>query len=131
MVGSGRSLIIVEDEPLIAMMIEGVVRDLGWLVAGLAVDEREALALMERSPDLAILDYRLGSGTSLAIASACRDRGIGIVFVTGYQGEEIAGVCGDAPIVAKPFTPCELAAAVELALPGGATGNALAHDTVA
>lgn len=112
-----QSLIVVEDEPFIAVMIEGLVRDLGWTVDGSAATEAEAFSILATSkPQLAILDINLGMTTSLAVASLCRDRHIPILFMTGYTAKDVPLQCGDAPVLAKPFSPQELVLAMGRAL---------------
>jgi CheY-like chemotaxis protein len=111
-----KSLIIVEDEPIIAIMIEDLVRELGWTVDGSAHTEANAFGLLANcSPKLALLDINLGLTTSLAVAASCRDRHIPIVFMTGYTAKDVPVQCGDAPVLAKPFSPEELERALRRA----------------
>ena len=122
-----RRLVIVEDEPLISIMIEEIAVDLGWKVEGCAYSEKEALALLEIcTPTLALLDINLGPTTSLEVAAACRSRGIPIVFTTGYTVSQIPEECGNAPIIAKPFSPEDLAIAFRRATGEMALASALA-----
>lgn len=114
---SDRNLIVVEDEPLISVMIEDMVQDLGWVVQGSARTEADAFTLLNRGePDLALLDINLGLTTSLAIAASCRHRQIPIVFMTGYTARDIPTQCGNAPVVTKPFTQEQLDQAMHRAL---------------
>ena len=114
---NARSLVIVEDEPLISLMIEDWAAELGWHVEAMAHNEVDALNALEKcSPTLAILDINLGSQTSLHVAKVCRDRGIPIVFTTGYTAGDIPLECGDAPVLPKPFSPDELAVALQRGL---------------
>ena len=111
------NLLIVEDEPLIALMVEDMASDLGWRSMGSARTEIEALNLLERStPSLAVLDIKLGSSTSLGIATTCRERNIPIVFITGYTAADVPRECGDAPVLAKPFSPADFARALQRGL---------------
>ena len=111
------SLIVVEDEPLIAIMIKDIVGELGWTVDRTAYSETEAFtALSECRPSLALLDIKLGQTTSLAVASSCRDRSIPIIFMTGYTATDVPNQCGSAPILAKPFTADQLAVAIRRAV---------------
>lgn len=104
-----QTLIIAEDEPLIAMMVEDIVTEFGWSIAGSAKSEAEAVELLSScSPHLALLDINLGLTTSLAVASTCRDRHIPVVFMTGYTAGDIPSQCGDAPVLSKPFSPDDL-----------------------
>jgi CheY-like chemotaxis protein len=110
------SLLIVEDEPLISMMLEQMVGDLGWTVVGSAHTEANAFELLNHSqPQVALLDINLGLTTSLAVASTCKDRGIFVIFTTGYTARDVPSQCGNAPILAKPFTPDDLAQALKRA----------------
>jgi CheY-like chemotaxis protein len=103
------SLLIVEDEPLISMMIEEMVDELGWTVVGSAHNEANAFQLLNGSrPHVALLDINLGLTTSLAVASTCKDRGIFVIFTTGYTARDVPRQCGNAPILAKPFSTQEL-----------------------
>ena len=112
-----QNLIVVEDEPIIAMMIEDLAQELGWTVEGSAHTEAEAFSLLDKCrPQLALLDINLGLTTSLAVASSCRDRHIPVVFMTGYTARDVPSQCGDAPVLAKPFSPDDLGRALERAL---------------
>lgn len=111
------SLIVVEDEPLIAIMIEELAQELGWAVDGTAYSEADAFCLLDRcSPSLALLDINLGSSTSLAVAATCRDQHIPVVFMTGYTAKDIPPQCGSAPVLAKPFSRDDLERAFARAL---------------
>ena len=110
---TNRNLIVVEDEPILAMMLGETVQELGWIVDGTACTEAGAFDVLSKChPKLALLDIHLGLTTSLAVASACRDRHIPVVFMTGYTARDIPPQCGDAPIVSKPFSSDELERAI-------------------
>jgi DNA-binding response OmpR family regulator len=112
-VWSVEKLIVIEDEPLIALLLEDLASEIGWQVLGSAATECEAFDLLRSTaPTAAILDINLGPTSSFAVAAACRERGVGVVFVTGYGIEEVQHLCGDAPILAKPFTEQELRTAL-------------------
>jgi len=114
---ASQNLIVVEDEPLIAIMLMDLVEDLGWTVDGSAYTAEEAFSLLaECNPKLAILDINLGQTTSLEVASACRERGIPIVFVTGYTAQDVPLECGNAPILPKPFSAESLRRSIQRAL---------------
>ena len=114
MLAKGRRVIVVEDEPLIAIMIEEMLIELGWEVAAIAYSAPAAIAELETcQPALTVLDINLGPTSSLAVAS-----GVPVLFTTGYTAKNILPECGQAPVLAKPFSPVELAASVERALQG-------------
>lgn len=112
-----RRVMVVEDEPLIALMLEDMLRDLGWEVAATAYTESEAMAELDACrPSLAILDINLGRDNSLGVAAKCFERAIPVVFTTGYVACDLPHECGSAPVLTKPFSPLDLAISVERAL---------------
>ena len=114
---STRSVIVVEDEPLVTMLIEDMVSELGWEIVGTAQTEAKALDVLAKcTPALAILDINLGQQTSLAVAEVCRNRCIPVVFTTGYTAGDVPPECGDAPVLPKPFSLDELATALQRGL---------------
>lgn len=110
-------VLIVEDESLVAMMIEDVLMDMGHEVAGIAGRLDEALRLAgSLETDFAVLDLNLNGERTDPVAAALRSRGVPFVFATGYG---VAGVSEDwsgVPVVQKPFQPSELLAAINMAL---------------
>lgn len=77
-------VLIVEDDPFIAMDIEIAFVDAGYDIIGPAADVSSALKLIEEDrPNCASLDYNLGSETSAPVASRLEDEGVKFVFVTG------------------------------------------------
>lgn len=117
MSGQAPSLIIIEDEPLITVMMQDMVEDLGWRVDGVAQTVETALTLLQSiEPKVAVLDISLGMETSFPVADACRERGIAVVFSTGYFASDFPAEWQGAPVLSKPFSERELAAALEAAL---------------
>jgi CheY-like chemotaxis protein len=100
------SVLIVEDEPLIAMMLEDYVDGLGHSVAGTADCVSDALAQCAQGDfDVAILDVHLRGGEpSWPIADALAERGIAFLFATGGHVEPPPPRHAAAPQLAKPFT---------------------------
>ena len=103
---SPRSILIVEDEPLIAMMLEDFLDALGHRVAGTADNVATGLALVAGGGvDAAILDLNLRGGeTSAPIADALADGGIPFLFATGGSGDGIPERHRARPTLGKPFT---------------------------
>lgn len=99
-------VLLVEDEPLIAMMLEDFLDALDKELAGTADSVAAALPLIENGGiDAAILDVNLRGGEkSFAIADALAERGVPFVFATGGGGDEIAPEHRDRPRLPKPFT---------------------------
>lgn len=108
------SVVIVEDEALIALDLEGIVEDAGFTVAGIATDMGEALAIVAKSAvDLAIVDLRLAKGSSgLETARHLRmDHKVPTLFVSGTMNDEIvkqALTLAPVGFVEKPFTPTQI-----------------------
>lgn len=100
------NILIVEDEPLIAMMLEDFIDILGHKVAGSADSVDSALAVIEGGGiDAAILDVNLRGGEqSFPIADKLAEAGVPFVFATGGSGDAINAEHRDRPTLAKPFT---------------------------
>lgn len=101
-----RRILVVEDEPLIAMMLEDFLGMIGHQVAGIADCVDDALAAIGAGGlDTAILDVNLRGGeTSWPIADALGDKQIPFVLATGGSGDSIAERYRDRPTLTKPFT---------------------------
>lgn len=119
----GLRILIVEDEFLIAMDVEQVCRDHGAadVVIAKNVNGFAAEPLAGEPIDLAILDIRLGGGTTLDFAWQLRTRGTPFIFATGYIDEE--GLFahtdrdfGGVPVLMKPFNAKELVEALAFAM---------------
>ena len=112
--------LIIEDEPLIAMAIEDVLRDCGFTSFDFAVSVDEAVAAAERRcPDLitADVDLRPGSGIA-AVQTICAAKPIPALFITGSPAEVRIRMPGHA-LVEKPFSATHIAAAAKLTLEMG------------
>ena len=97
-------VLIVEDEPLISMMVEGWLIELDHEPVGPASSVATALELMKTSrPDAAILDVVLRNETSYPIARALAQAGIPFAFTTGRNVEDVAGEFAQARLLQKPF----------------------------
>jgi CheY-like chemotaxis protein len=114
-----RRILIVEDELLIAMLVEQMVEDLGYAVVGPALTVEEALSLIEREPiDCAVLDMNLGQGvSSTPIAEALHLKGIPFMFASGYGSKGAIENLSAAPILNKPFLTQDLEKALHRILP--------------
>jgi CheY-like chemotaxis protein len=101
-----RSVLIVEDEPLIAMMLEDFLVSLGHGVAGICESVAEALARIERGGfDVAIVDVHLKGGEQVwPVADRLAAMDIPFVLATGGHIEKPPAEHAAAPVLAKPFT---------------------------
>lgn len=100
------AILIVEDEPLIAMMLEDFLAAIGKRVIGPAESVMEALALIAAGGiDAAILDVNLRDGDkSWAVARALNAAGIPFLFASGGGGELVPEEFAGCPALDKPFT---------------------------
>jgi CheY-like chemotaxis protein len=108
----GRRILIVEDEPLVAMMMTQLIKDLHGSVVGPYATIRDAAASLETAPDAALLDVNIGNDLAYPIAEELDRLGVPVVFVTGYQASSIDPRFAAAPVLTKPIEPDELAGAL-------------------
>ena len=101
---SGRRVPLVEDEALVAMMIEECLTESGHPVIGPISRAADALqAAKEIDYDAAILDINLGDGMAYPVADIVAARGVPFVFVTGYEADTIDDRFSHVPILQKPI----------------------------
>jgi CheY-like chemotaxis protein len=110
--------LIIEDEPLIALLIEDHLRAVGYISIDFAVTEAEAVAAARRRcPDLITSDVHLAAGCGIAAVEAIRSGHlIPVVFITA-NGQDVSRRMKDATVVAKPFTVADLRQALGTACP--------------
>lgn len=102
-------VLVVEDEALVAMLVEDMLTDFGCTVLGPAGSIRQALEAIERdAPEAAILDVNLGGEPVYAVADALIQRGTPFVLATGYGEMGVAEGYRSAPVLQKPFEQGEL-----------------------
>ncbi len=99
-------ILVVEDEPLIAMMLEDFLDLLGRTVTGTADSVAAAMAAVDQGGiDAAILDVHLRAGEkSWPVADKLAAAGIPFVLATGGSGDMIEPAHRDRPVLSKPFT---------------------------
>lgn len=116
-------VLIIEDEPVIAMDIEELVRSCGHRVVGVAATEAEAEAIAARSPPgLILADINLGAGGdgSNAVARIMLRHRVPVIFVTAYPERLLTGQEAEpAYVITKPFDPMTLAITTYQAVTGG------------
>lgn len=101
---SGRRVLLVEDEALIAMMVEDFLSELGATIIGPAHSIETALSLIATEQiDAAVLDLNLRGSRSDRVAEALRCKGIPLVCATGY-GDGATDFAQGSPIIAKPYS---------------------------
>lgn len=100
-----RSVLIVEDEPLIAMMLEDFLDSLGHKVAGTCESVAEALIRVEEGGfDVAIVDIHLKGEQVWPVADRLAAQGVPYVLATGGHIDPPPAAHAAVPILAKPFT---------------------------
>jgi DNA-binding response OmpR family regulator len=105
-----RSILIVEDEPLIAMMLEDFLDSLGHTISGTCDTVQCALDEVEKGGfDLAILDVNLKGENVWPVATKLRERNVPFVIATEFD---------NAPVIEKPYTVDRVTPAIEAAFAG-------------
>lgn len=101
-----RSILIVEDEPLIAMMLEDFLDSLGHKVVGTAETVAEAMARLDEGGfDVAIIDVHLKNGEHIwPVADRLTDEGVPFILATGGHIEPPPARHAAAPVLSKPYT---------------------------
>jgi CheY-like chemotaxis protein len=102
-------ILVVEDEFLIRMLLEDMLSDLGYELAGVASRIDEAAELAQSTDfDLAILDVNLDGQEVYPVADLISKRGLPFMFVTGYGGRGLPETYRSRPTLQKPFQLDEL-----------------------
>jgi CheY-like chemotaxis protein len=99
-----RRVLLVEDEVLVAMMIQEFLSECGRAVIGPISTAAEALATARQGDfDGAILDINLGDGMAYPVAEILAARGVPFVFLTGYEADTVDDRFSEVPILQKPI----------------------------
>jgi CheY-like chemotaxis protein len=113
-------VLIIEDEPLIAMELEGLIENLGHRVIGVASTHGEAIALMkDKRPGLILSDIQLADGSSGldAVNELLRTFEVPVIFITAFPERFLTGERPEpAFLIAKPFQPAMVSAIASQAL---------------
>jgi len=110
---SGRRILVVEDEMLIVLMIEGILEDHGCRSVTSVATVNKAVSLVEsQSFDAAILDMNLDGEDSSRVAVALSDRGVPFVYSTGNDRRNMAESARDHAVLHKPYQEADLIAAL-------------------
>ena len=103
-----RSILIVEDEGLVSMMIEDLVREMGARNVHVCVDIDQACnTARSENLDCAILDVRVRGGDIGPVADILAERGIPFIFSTAGLPEAVPVAHQHRPMIAKPFSEDE------------------------
>ena len=112
-------VLVVEDEPLVAMLAEEMLADLGHRAASVVHRLKDALETIEAGGfDLAFLDVNLSGALSFPVADRAAEMGIPVLFVTGFSGDHMDRLAREC-VLQKPYTAQDLQRAIAAALQQG------------
>ena len=112
-----RNILVVEDEPLIAMMLEDFLESLGHSVSATCESVGAALEEADKGGfDLAILDVNLKGESVWPVAERLRDKQIPFVIATGGHVEPPPAQFANVPVIEKPYTVDRVTPALEAAV---------------
>ncbi len=113
---TGKRVLVVEDELMIRMLLQDMLADLGYTLAGEAGRIEEALALAREGEfDVAILDVNLNGQPISPVVEVLIERGVPFVFATGYGQRGVPEPYRGSPTLQKPFQADALAQALNAA----------------
>ena len=108
----GRVILVVEDEPLVALDVVKALRAAGarvlcagYLESGLCTTEHPELSA-------AVIDLHLGDGSGTVVCRRLRERGIPFVIHTGYPPMLVSREWPDVPVISKPARPDQIISAL-------------------
>jgi CheY-like chemotaxis protein len=114
-----KSVLVVEDEVMIRLLLEDMLGELGCTIAAAAARLDEALQLARTASfDIAILDVNLNGQPILPVADVLAERGMPFVFATGYGERGLPHAHRDRPMLKKPFQLESLKRTLETVLDG-------------
>jgi CheY-like chemotaxis protein len=114
---ASHSILVVEDEPLIAMMLEDFLETLGHTVHASCESVDDAIAKAEEGGfDVAIVDVNLNGETAWPVARKLREKSIPFVIATGGHVEPPPSEFADVPTIDKPYTVDRVTPALDAAM---------------
>jgi CheY-like chemotaxis protein len=118
MAGGGvKRILVVEDEPIVAIALQDMLEELGYEVVGPAFRVAAALTLARTETiDAAILDVNMGDGDSYGAAEVLKARGIPYLFATGYGRLGLDPGYEQAAVLQKPYREAQVAGALKALL---------------
>jgi DNA-binding NtrC family response regulator len=113
----GCKVLVVEDEMMIAMLIEDMLEELGCELIGPASRVERALELIaSETIEIALLDVNLDGQATDAVAYELQRKGVPFVFATGYGATGVPKQHNDRTVLQKPFQMTDLATALSTAI---------------
>jgi DNA-binding response OmpR family regulator len=114
---SGKIILVVEDEFLLALQLEELVESLGGRVRGPYRSLDRAMEARREDFDLAILDINLGGAMVYPLADDLAERGVPFIFLSGYSGANLPERFRSVTRLSKPCDPDALIAVLQSHLP--------------
>ncbi|SFV30338.1 CheY chemotaxis protein or a CheY-like REC (receiver) domain [Devosia crocina] len=107
---SGSRVFVVEDETLVLFNLEDILAELGCEVVSQAMRLEQALTLAQAANDVdvAILDVNIGGTTVFPVAEILAEKGIPLLFATGYGREGLPVEWQDQAVIVKPYSPSDV-----------------------
>lgn len=100
----GLRVLLVEDEMMVALLLEDMLAELGHTVVGpLSRIDKAVEAARQQALDAAVLDVNLNGQAVYPVAEALAARGVPFVFATGYGSRGLCGAWRGRPVLQKPF----------------------------
>lgn len=110
----GKRVLVVEDEIMIRMLLEGMLTDLGHSVAAEAGDIAHAVELAKQGQfDVAVLDVNLNGNSVTPVVEILAKRGVPFIFASGYGQRGLPDAYRTAPMLQKPFQADALEQAIQ------------------
>ena len=110
-------VLVVEDEALILMDVEDILKDMGFSkVTGVSSVERALKVVSEDQVHLALVDIHMANGDSYEVAIALKSRGIPFVFSSGMESADLPQGFETIPFIDKPYDLTRLKTALTSAL---------------
>jgi CheY-like chemotaxis protein len=120
-----KTAFLVEDEGVVALLLESMLSDLGYDIAGPVPRLPQAIEMARQGVfDFAVLDVNLNGAPSFPVAEILIEREIPFVFATGYGAQGIPAHLRHCVVVQKPFKVKQLADAIAAAMDVCARGQA-------
>ncbi|TCD05126.1 response regulator [Erythrobacteraceae bacterium CFH 75059] len=114
----GASVLVLEDEPIIAFTLEDLLADAGAQPTLTCSIDEAMSAAAEGCFDFAILDVNINGSPSYPVASKLVERRMAFIFATGYGNTVHPEPFRHVPTIPKPYSPLEIARAIGCALKG-------------
>jgi CheY-like chemotaxis protein len=103
-----KKILIVEDNPLIAAVLEMLVEDELGCVAVRAASVGKARSLLERGVDVALLDVEVEDGVTYELATDCLQHDIPVIFISASEPAKVPREIAHTPFIKKPFRDADL-----------------------